>query len=130
MVFVKEVEYKVTATYFIDANAKVGNVDFSRDESFPTPSEALSIYRGWQHPGINLSLSRTIRFNRRDHYVSHESPIHESLTIERLEEIVSSSNEGLPAKSYYKEIDFDEARMLCAVTETLTGKPATFSVVY
>ncbi len=129
MVLVKSVPYKVSTVYKINAQTRVGNVDFARRAEATSPLSALNLAESWRHPDIRLELARTIYFERKDGYVSREKPIEENLTLEQLQGFVSEG-EHLPERTYHVGMSVEEARARRDLIEAVTGRPAVFNVSY
>ena len=72
MVLVKSENYLSIAEYYLKAKTIVDNVEFQKIEKRDSLNKALELARAWKTPNIDLSLSRTIFFERKDGYISEQ----------------------------------------------------------
>ena len=128
MTLVKPKNYIVTARYFMNGKTNVDGIRFEKSEHRDSPSEALELAKLWSTPNIELSLSRTISFDKGNGSMSEQNPIHEDITFGQLEEF-ASEGENLPKKQFYVPMTIEEARFEEEAIRCFTGKPVEYVLV-
>ena len=93
--------YETKPSYLIEAELFYEDMKFPlENQEIENPQKALEIVKILDKiTNVHYKISRTIKFKRKDGYLSQEPPIEEKISVERLEKIIAEE-EPLPTKEY------------------------------